>query len=187
MFATARPPRPVHVDPDLMAELVQATGMAANEIIDVEEHPRGHLVTTHDGGRLIVLAEGQEDALGQRGCLLYASPPGGKVPKGARVFADPDDPSAREQVANEAWSLGDLEVAASKVREAPTAVGGRGGPSLLRWVGGDPIRALVAWDHIAKRHDGNRKAAAIRDADAAGCRQIILESGWLSPAAARKL
>ena len=186
MTIATRPPRPVHVPADLMAAMTAATGMAAHEILDVREHRQGHVVDLHDGTAVIVLAEGEADALGQTGVLHYSS---GRpeTHRGVRVYADPDAPRAQQAAASDPWTLEDLHVAADKLGQLPPAVQGQSGPTRLGWVGGDPVRAFAVLRHHAKQYDGNVRAAAAYSAEAATCREIVLASGWLAPHEARGL
>jgi hypothetical protein len=184
---TVRPPRPVRVPDDLLAAMVSATGMAAHEILDVREHRQGWVVDLHDATSVIVLHEGEADALGQTGVLHFA---GGRpgAHRGVRFYNDPQAPRAQQVAANEAWTLEDLAVAAGKLgSNLPAAEGGRHGPSRLGWVGSDPVRAFAVLKHYAERYDDNLRVAALSQPEANACRNIVLGSGWLSAREAERL
>lgn len=183
--ATVRPPRPAHLDVDLIERARLATGMRAREIVNVVDDPRGLIVTTLDGSSCIIVPADRPDAVGQTGVLCYPTP-GREAPRGAQVYADPDAPVEVKQHNSEPWTLADFDVAAAKCM-IPEKIGGPGGPSWQPWVDGDPVRAFAVWRHVAATYQGNLRVACRQSREAAECRRIVLESGWLDEPVAAAL
>jgi len=181
---TTRPPRPIHVAEDLIERARLAIGAKPREVVNVVDDPAGLIITTHDGNRTIVVPDDRPDALGQTGPLYYPTP-GRDAPRSVRVYADPDAPVTVLD-RGEAWTVADLEVAASKV-VIPAKIGGRGGPSWMPWIDGDPVKAYAAWKLAARTHQGNLRAAAHYGGEAGEYRRIVLESDLLDEREAAKL
>jgi hypothetical protein len=112
-------------------QAAQRLGMANREVVDVEEIEAGHVVTTHDGQRVLVTDEA---------VLAYtaavASP---AEPEGAAVVASEEDVAAlhaRLQAAG-GDGQGGVEGQALVVPQGTTE-------QVMEWVGEDPAKASLA-------------------------------------------
>jgi len=188
---TDRPPRPVHIDPQVLAEASAVTGMKKREIVEVIDTDAGRVVHTVDGSACIIVSRDRPDGAGQHGVMHYPRPGGPLPPKGAAVFVDPAP--AQQAPAEEPWTIQDLDTAASRVVTPSAPTGGRAGPSYAPWIAeaSDPaeraIRARALWLGRAERAHLTPNVAAHRFADCADFRRIVIGSGLLSDREARRL
>lgn len=179
-----RPPRPRIIPPALLDYASKMTSTRRSDIEDVIETDAGIIVHFPDGRANIVVPDSKPDALGQTGALFYSTPTHPKPPRNAKVYVAPESVGSLEP-----WTIEDLAYAASKHRvdRAPEDRHPKFGPSRIGWVDGDPVKAYARLMHLARSHDGNLKAAVYYKPEAAECRRIILESGWLAASEAAKL
>lgn len=182
MTVETRPPRPVHTSPELLQRVAELMGMKEREITSAVPTEHGIVVITHDGTRSIIVPEDKPDGLGQTGVLCWPLP-GHPTPRYARVYADPGIPSPLER--GEAWTVEDLDVAASKV--SPPVSNAPGSEPWRQWIGGDPVRAYAAWTYIANRRGDSMRTALAYSQPAAWARSVVIESGLLDPSEAAKL
>lgn len=185
-----RPPRPTHVDDDLMAEAVRITGMKPREITDVRQTDAGLIIHTFDGSAVIDVPADRPDANGLYGLMAYPTAthpatgrPHGRLPE----YADPAAPVRARAQDFEPWTLADLDQEAERVR-VPAPVGGPHGPSRLAWVGDDPVRARAAWlAHLPSRDNNEARRVAATSAECGRYREIVLASGLLRADEAARL
>lgn len=175
--APARPPRPQHVDPEVLTEAARRLGMKRSEIVSVVDTDAGRIIETIDGTAVIDVPADHPDGAGQTGLLIYRGVVGRDT--GLSRYVDPATAGA-QQSAGEAWTLADLDIEAARVHIPGPVYGDPSGPSRRGWIGNDPIRARAVWNQIAANLEVEHGAAAHRDREAAHCRAVIVASGWLS-------
>lgn len=182
-----RPPRPARLDPGVLAEAARALGMKEREIALVTDTEAGRVIQTVDGVAMIVVPADRPDAAGQTGVLHFPTPrhPASRNPR-VGTYADPAGPAPAE--VTEGWDLADLDQEARRV-PVPPAVNVPGvGPSLLPWIGNDPVRARAAWLYMADRLRLPPASPTLRrNQHVARYRAIILASGWLDEREASRL
>lgn len=172
--APARPPRPAHIDPVVLAEAARRLGAKRCEIVSVLDTDAGRIIETSDGTAVIDVPPDHPDGAGQTGLLVYRGVTGKdtSLPR----YVDP----RLQQSAGEAWTVADLDVEAARLHVPAPTYDGPSGPSRRGWVGADPIRARAVWVKIAAGLDVEPGQAVHRSAEAAHCRQVIAACGWLS-------
>lgn len=179
--APARPPRPQHVPQDVLEEAARRVGMRPREIVGVTDTKAGRIIEIHDGTALIDVPADRPDGAGRTGLLMYRGPAvkNSPTPQYVGQVLPP-------QAANEAWSVADLDLAASRLM-IPAPEPDRGGASHQGWIGVDPVRARAVWLQIAERARCDTEEAARIDGEASHCRRVILAAGWLSAREAKSL
>jgi hypothetical protein len=185
---SGRPPRPAF-DRELYRWAAQVMGMKLREIINVQEHDDGHLITTHDGVTCIVLA-------GTGQIMLYQMPAGVRWPsrtqRALSVYGIDEADLPDDEVFDDdsPWTLQDLDRLALR-EEIPqpdlVGYGRREQPSYDRWVGSDPVRARALWLKLARQQQLRPSEAADSDRLCGQLRDLVGASGILSDRDARGL
>lgn len=175
-----RPARPRIPAAELL-ERAAEYGFPVRDLNDVWLTRDGDLVISSGAGvENICVSADRPDGAGQHGVLLHRAAPGYAEPRGIPKFVPRDAGPV-----NEPWTVEDLRWAGRQL-VSPTAEGVNDGFGGFRsfLFGGDgdaPVRALRLWEEIAKRNRGVTLAmAAANYPVAALCRQMILDSRWLS-------
>lgn len=181
----SRPPRPRVPTPEVL-ERAAAWGLRPEEFNTAWITEEGDLAVESGLGLVNIYVDpSTPDGAGQSGCLLLHGAPGYSEPTSIRKFVPRHVPES------DYWTAADLDWVGRMLKPPPAERREDGMGGFSNWVfGGEgdaPVRARRLWVEIAKRNGLTLDQAADRVPVVRVCRQLIIDSGWLSEREAKQL
>jgi hypothetical protein len=159
-------------DPDVV-QAADRLGIPIREIQGLRDHPKGLIVDTL-GVRYILLRDGEVDALGQGGVLVYD--PDGTAP----TLAMMPRYMAPEELSSSPWAGASFQdIAADAAGIACPLAELRSGDQVIAWCGGDPAKMASYWAASARAAEEPASTHARRNRMAAWARSAIVKLGIL--------